>query len=135
MNGTDHLDQLLGYNGTGFEASGMGKVSRKGKVWATAVTFSTPLPESLEVPLIMILSVVIVGGYIGLYSIGGATWDYIQYPLGLYMLGHDVYYVEDTRMFPVYQEEGFNWNDATPCIEKLRSFLLTSSGALCAAGV
>jgi len=74
MNGTDHLDQLLGYNGTGFEASGMGKVSRKGKVWATAVTFSTPLPESLEVPLIMILSVVIVGGYIGevILSCGGS---------------------------------------------------------------
>ena len=33
---------------------------------------------------------IIVGGYIGLYPTGGATLDYIQYPLGLKDLGHDV---------------------------------------------
>ena len=29
---------------------------------------------------------IVVGGYIGLYPTGGATWDYIQYPLGLRIL-------------------------------------------------
>ncbi len=62
---------------------------------------------------------IIVGGYIGLYPTGGATWDYIQYPLGLKMLGHDVYYIEDTMQYPVYQPEGNEWNDATACIAYL----------------
>ncbi len=34
---------------------------------------------------------------------GGVTWDYIQFPLGFASLGHDVFYIEDTRLWPVYQ--------------------------------
>lgn len=63
---------------------------------------------------------IVVGGFIGLYPIGGATWDYIQYPLGLKKLGHDVYYIEDTMQYPVYQQEGELWNDATYCIKYLQ---------------
>ena len=63
---------------------------------------------------------IIVGGYIGLYPTGGATWDYIQYPLGLKMLGHDVYYIEDTMQYPIYQAEGNNWDDASACVAYLQ---------------
>ncbi|HUP48543.1 MAG TPA: hypothetical protein VNA04_07115 [Thermoanaerobaculia bacterium] len=45
---------------------------------------------------------VVVGGYLGLLRAGGVTWDYLQYPLGLAELGCDVFYVEDTRLWPVY---------------------------------
>ncbi|MEP6872457.1 MAG: glycosyltransferase [Anaerolineaceae bacterium] len=44
-----------------------------------------------------------MGGFLGLLPAGGITWDYIQYPLGFASLGHDVYYVEDTGLWPVYQ--------------------------------
>jgi hypothetical protein len=30
------------------------------------------------------------------YPFGGVFWDYVQYPLGLLRLGHDVLYIEDT---------------------------------------
>jgi hypothetical protein len=59
---------------------------------------------------------ILVGGYIGLYPTGGATMDYIQYPLGLLGMGHDVYYVEDTMLYPVFQSEGDRWDDASHCV-------------------
>lgn len=64
---------------------------------------------------------IIVGGYIGLYPTGGATWDYIQYPLGLKLLGHDVYYIEDTAQYPVYQLEESAWDDCTYCVNYLKN--------------
>ncbi|MFM7448747.1 MAG: glycosyltransferase [Leptolyngbyaceae cyanobacterium] len=48
---------------------------------------------------------IIVGGFLGLLPAGGVTWDYIQYPLGFVTLGHDVYYIEDTCIWPIYQDE------------------------------
>jgi len=66
---------------------------------------------------------IIVGGYIGLYPTGGAAWDYIQYPLGLKMLGHDVYYIEDTMQYPVFQTNKNAWNDATDCINYLKKIM------------
>lgn len=39
-------------------------------------------------------------GLIGQYPLGGVTWDYLQYLLGLAELGHEVYYLEDTGMWP-----------------------------------
>lgn len=48
---------------------------------------------------------IVVGGFLGLIPTGGVTWDYIQYPLGLLEMGHDVYYVEDTCQWPVFQTE------------------------------
>lgn len=68
---------------------------------------------------------IIVGGYIGLYPTGGATWDYIQYPLGLKMLGHDVYYIEDTMQYPVYQPKKKAWNDASGCVQYLKDTMNT----------
>ncbi len=66
---------------------------------------------------------IIVGGYIGLYPTGGATLDYLQYPLGLSLLGHDVYYIEDTGQFPVFQNDGSAWNDPTGCVNYLKGVM------------
>ena len=62
---------------------------------------------------------IIVGGYIGLLPAGGVTWDYVQYPVGLAALGHDVYYVEDTRLWPIYQPQGSDWSDASGSVNHL----------------
>ena len=37
-----------------------------------------------------------VTGLAATYPFGGVFWDYLQYPLGLRRLGHDVLYIEDT---------------------------------------
>jgi hypothetical protein len=37
-----------------------------------------------------------VTGLAATYPLGGVFWDYLQYPLGLHRLGHDVLYIEDT---------------------------------------
>jgi len=66
---------------------------------------------------------IIVGGYIGLYPTGGATWDYIQYPVGLKMLGHDVYYIEDTMQYPVFQNDSNAWDDASASINYLKEIM------------
>src|SRR2546423_2138208 len=68
----------------------------------------------------MLRSTIVVGGFIGLYPTGGVTWDYIQYPLGLKRLGHDVYYVEDTVQYPRFQTPGKLWNDASDSIAYLK---------------
>jgi len=50
---------------------------------------------------------IIVTGLIAQYPLGGVTWDYFQYVLGLVRLGHDVYYLEDTGQWPYNpMEEG-----------------------------
>jgi hypothetical protein len=46
---------------------------------------------------------IVVGGFLGLTPGGGVAWDYVQWPLGFAELGHDVIYVEDTRLWPVYE--------------------------------
>lgn len=46
---------------------------------------------------------IVVGGFLGLLPAGGITWDYIQYPVGFAALGCDVFYIEDTRLWPIYQ--------------------------------
>src|SRR5512145_2074221 len=49
---------------------------------------------------------IIVTGLIAQYPLGGVTWDYLQYVLGLARLGHDVYYLEDTGQWPYNPYEG-----------------------------
>ena len=39
---------------------------------------------------------IVVTGLMAQYPLGGMTWHYLQYVLGLLRLGHDVYYLEDT---------------------------------------
>ena len=63
---------------------------------------------------------IIVSGYIGLFPSGGVTWDYIQYPLGLHLMGHDVYYIEDTMQYSRFQSEGKSWDDSSDSIQYLK---------------
>jgi hypothetical protein len=39
---------------------------------------------------------IVVTGLAATFPLGGVFWDYLQYPLGLSRLGHDVLYLEDT---------------------------------------
>ena len=64
---------------------------------------------------------IIVTGFIGLYPTGGVTWDYIQYPLGLKLLGHDVYYIEDTGQYTTYRITDRAWNDPHDSVEYLKN--------------
>ena len=43
---------------------------------------------------------IIVTGFIAQYPLGGVTWDYFQYVLGLARLGYEVYYLEHTGQWP-----------------------------------
>ena len=56
---------------------------------------------------------IIVTGLIAQYPLGGVTWDYLQYVLGLKRLGHDVYYLEDTGQWPYNPIEGGLAKDCT----------------------
>jgi hypothetical protein len=49
---------------------------------------------------------IVVTGLLAQYPLGGVTWDYIQYVVGLSRLGHDVYYIEDTDQYPYNPHEG-----------------------------
>lgn len=43
---------------------------------------------------------IIVTGLVAQHSLGGVAWDYLQYVEGFRQLGHDVYYLEDTEVWP-----------------------------------
>jgi hypothetical protein len=66
---------------------------------------------------------IIVTGLIGQYPLGGVTWDYIQYALGLKLMGHDVYYFEDTGQWPFNPVEGGIAKDCAFNVEYLRSVM------------
>ncbi|MGH2729136.1 MAG: hypothetical protein ACRDJI_00845 [Actinomycetota bacterium] len=44
-------------------------------------------------------------------ELGGVAWDYVQYPVGLAGLGHDVYYLEDSGQWPYRSDGGESGND------------------------
>lgn len=66
---------------------------------------------------------IIVGGFLGLTPAGGLAWHYGQYPVGFAELGHDVFYIEDTRLFPIYQKAGSDWNDCASSVEHLAAVM------------
>ena len=43
---------------------------------------------------------IVVAGLAGQFPLGGMAWDYMQYCVGLHLLGHDVVYFEDTGAWP-----------------------------------
>jgi hypothetical protein len=49
---------------------------------------------------------IVVTGLIAQHPLGGVTWDYLQYVLGLRRLGHDTYYVEDSGAWPYALDGG-----------------------------
>lgn len=62
---------------------------------------------------------IIVTGLIAQYPLGGVTWDYLQYVVGLARLGHDVYYIEDTGLWPYNPNEGGVSKGSTYSVEYL----------------
>ncbi|WP_114751794.1 glycosyltransferase [Pleomorphovibrio marinus] len=55
---------------------------------------------------------IIVTGLIGQHwTLGGVTWDYLQYVVGLCKLGHEVYYFEDSGEWPYNSGGGESGND------------------------
>jgi hypothetical protein len=54
---------------------------------------------------------IILTGLIAQHPIGGLTWHYAQYAAGLAHLGHDVYYFEDTGMWPYALDGGATGTD------------------------
>jgi hypothetical protein len=62
--------------------------------------------SSLRIPSLESKLRIIVTGLIAQYPLGGVTWDYFQYVLGLAQMGHDVYYLEDTGQWPYNPQEG-----------------------------
>src|SRR6266545_2950184 len=55
---------------------------------------------------------IIVTGLIAQHPLlGGVTWDYLQYVLGLVRLGHDAYYIEDTGEWPYDRRGGSTGSD------------------------
>lgn len=48
---------------------------------------------------------IVVTGFVGLYAVGGVTWDYLQYVAGFAAIGWDVLYLEDTGAWPIFQSE------------------------------
>jgi len=55
---------------------------------------------------------IVVTGLIAQHpTLGGVTWDYLQYPVGLAALGHDVYYLEDSGEWPYNLDGGPSGDD------------------------
>ncbi|MDW3646775.1 MAG: hypothetical protein R8P61_06925 [Bacteroidia bacterium] len=45
------------------------------------------------------------------HHLGGVSWDYLQYVLGLHRMGHEVYYIEDSGEWPYTLDGGVSGND------------------------
>src|SRR6476660_681009 len=58
---------------------------------------------------------ILVTGLIGQHpQLGGMTWHYLQYVLGLARLGHDVYYLEDSGEWPYNLDGGSSGTSYQP---------------------
>ncbi|MFZ2445983.1 MAG: hypothetical protein WAW37_06475 [Syntrophobacteraceae bacterium] len=69
---------------------------------------------------------IIVTGLVGLYPVGGVAWDYLQYATGLFKLGHDVYYHEDTWSWPYHPIERTYSHNPQYSVDYLRDFFETN---------
>lgn len=70
---------------------------------------------------------IVVTGLIAQYPMGGVSWDYFQYVLGLHRLGHEVYYLEDTGFWPYNPiENGLSQNGCEFNIDYIRSIFATN---------
>jgi hypothetical protein len=65
---------------------------------------------------------IIVGGLVGQFPLGGVAWDYFHYILGLHALGHDVYYHEDTWVWPFDPVQRSPTSDPDYTVRFLRDF-------------
>jgi hypothetical protein len=62
---------------------------------------------------------IIVTGLIAQHPLGGVTWDYVQYVLGLVRLGHDVFYIEDSGEWP-YVSDSTDRTISNTCAANVR---------------
>jgi hypothetical protein len=69
------------------------------------------------------LRIIVTGLIAQHHNVGGITWHYLQYLLGLIRLGHDVYYLEDSGEFPYNLDGGVTGNDwiAKNCSDNVTS--------------
>lgn len=65
---------------------------------------------------------IIIGGMVGQYPLGGVAWDYFHYVLGLAELGHEVYYHEDTWVWPHDPAKGYPTDDPSYTVNFIRNF-------------
>jgi hypothetical protein len=65
---------------------------------------------------------IIVTGMVGAYPVGGVAWDYLQYPIGLQRLGHDVVYHEDSGAWPYHPRENTLVESAAYSVEYIGNF-------------
>lgn len=57
------------------------------------------------------LRIIVTGLIAQHYSLGGVTWDYIQYIIGLHRMGHEVFYFEDSGEWPYPPDGGASGNE------------------------
>lgn len=62
---------------------------------------------------------VVVSGLLAQYPLGGVAWDYLQYVVGFARSGHEVFYVEDTGMWPYHPESDGVGKTAEPNVRHL----------------
>lgn len=65
---------------------------------------------------------IIVGGLVGQFPLGGVAWDYFHYCLALHELGHDVYYHEDTWVWPFDPVKRYPTDDPQYTVRFIRDF-------------
>jgi hypothetical protein len=66
---------------------------------------------------------IIVTGLVGQYAFGGVAWDYLQFVEGFRQLGHDVFYLEDTEMWPYDPIKNTISNDCSYNVNYLRGVM------------
>ena len=66
---------------------------------------------------------IIVTGLVGQYAFGGVAWDYLQFVEGFRQLGHDVFYLEDTEMWPYDPIKNTISEDCTYNVNYLRGVM------------
>lgn len=59
---------------------------------------------------------------VGQFPLGGVAWDYFHYVLGLHQLGHDVYYHEDTWVWPYDPKLGYPTDNPQYTVTFIREF-------------
>ncbi|MGH7213889.1 MAG: glycosyltransferase family 1 protein [Tepidisphaeraceae bacterium] len=68
---------------------------------------------------------IIVGGLVGQFPLGGVAWDYFHYCMALHELGHDVYYHEDTWVWPFDPVKRYPTDDPDFSVRFIRDFFDT----------
>ena len=73
---------------------------------------------------------IIVTGLVGLHPVGGVAWDYLQYPIGFALLGHEVFYHEDTWSWPYHPTEKRQTESGSYSAEYIEKFFQRYAPAL-----